>query len=212
VRVLLWAAGRVSPGMLATIVRHVDLNAADSRGDTAWHIAARTPWRKCNVIEFLSLGANPRAANAVGDTPLHVAAATGSAPNAPALIRGGADVTAVIKAGRTGCDVARGRGHRSRSFTENVSSGPRGVTEGWGWATPTARWEVAGRASTANMLGLPPASGSAAATGWGPASQWPTVGPLQSGSSAWPTETGGTAAHPPPGWGQGRSAGFPWQA
>jgi ankyrin repeat protein len=98
VRVLLWAAGRLSRGRLATIVRHVDVNAADSSGDTALHVATRTPWCNCNVIELLSLGANPRAANAVGDTPLHVAAATGCSPNVSALIRGGADVTAVNKA------------------------------------------------------------------------------------------------------------------
>jgi ankyrin repeat protein len=75
--------------MLATIVRYVDMNAADSSGDTALHVAARTPECNYNVIELLSLGANARVANAAGDTPLHVAAGTGSSPNVSALIRAG---------------------------------------------------------------------------------------------------------------------------
>jgi ankyrin repeat protein len=212
VRVLLWAAGRVSPGMIATIVRYVDVNAADSSGDTALHVATRTPGCKCNVIELLSLGANACAANAVGDTPLHVAAAMGSSPNVSALIRAGADVTAVNRAGQTAEDFARGRGHGSLSFAESGSGDARVVNEGSGSGTPTARCEVAGRASTANVFGLPAANGRVAATGWGQASR-PVADSwfLQSGPSAWPTETGGTAASRTSGWGQGRSIGRRWQ-
>jgi ankyrin repeat protein len=41
VSVLLTAASQVRPGRRATIVRHVDVNAADGAGDTALHVAAR---------------------------------------------------------------------------------------------------------------------------------------------------------------------------
>jgi ankyrin repeat protein len=100
------------------IERHVDMNMADFAGDTALHVAARTSWCVDKAIELLLLGANPRAANEVGDTPLQCAAAAGSSSHVSALTQGGADVRAVNRAGQMPRDVAVERGHLALSFTE----------------------------------------------------------------------------------------------
>jgi hypothetical protein len=214
VGVLLWAATRVCPGRLGTIVRHVDVNATDGAGDTALHIATRTRGCAANMVELLSLGANPRAVNMVGDTPLHAAAALGSSPNVSALIRGGADVTAVNRAGQTAREVAVGRGHLSLSFEKEGPVEARAVNVPSSWAMPAAggpgAWRASSGPGTADRASA--ASGDAAATAWGASGLRPTTGALPSGPSAWPTGpvTSGSAASTLPGWGTGRSASHPW--
>jgi hypothetical protein len=151
------------------------------------------------VIELLSLGANPRAANVAGDTPLHVAAAAGSFSNVSELIEAGADMTAVNRAGQTPRDVAVGGGHCALSSAENWLGQGRDV--GPGWAMPVAGSPDEERSSTGSGSA---GRGSMASGGWGrPAVRSPGEGGR---GSSW-----GTACAAPP-VGRGGAGATTWEA
>jgi ankyrin repeat protein len=71
----------------------IDVNATDSRGDTALHVAVR--WDNMNVVlNLLGSGASVDIWNHKKHTPLHVAALTGNKDAVLTLIKYGADIDA----------------------------------------------------------------------------------------------------------------------
>jgi ankyrin repeat protein len=95
------------------------LRLRDHAGNTPLHLVATTgkgaQWERwkglCSLLarRFLALGADPRAVNAAGDTPLHVAARAGRANLAKVLLEGGADPNARNAAGETPLHLAAAR-------------------------------------------------------------------------------------------------------
>jgi ankyrin repeat protein len=85
----------------ALIKQRADVNAAQPDGTTALHWAAH--WNDAELVNLLlSAGANSKAVNRYGATPLSEAVVSGSAAMIEALLRGGADPnTVVTKDGET---------------------------------------------------------------------------------------------------------------
>jgi len=67
------------------VERNAHINATDVNGDTPLHVAAKNSFDLC-VRRLTQLGANTRAINKVGMTPLHLAAAAGHVPTILALL------------------------------------------------------------------------------------------------------------------------------
>jgi ankyrin repeat protein len=117
------AARRDSLGLPLSIVRHLDVNAADADGDTALHTAARSS-RGSSTEELLRLGANPRAVNKTGSTPLHAAVEGGSARAVRALLGAGAEADARDGAGETPLGLALRLGGTADVIEALTSGGP----------------------------------------------------------------------------------------
>jgi cytohesin len=94
------------------LARGADVNARDSQGYTALHMAAGR--RDKEAVEFLiSRGAIVGAVdNLWKNTPLHMAAAFGKRETAELLIASGADINAKMITGRTPLHQAAERGHQ----------------------------------------------------------------------------------------------------
>jgi ankyrin repeat protein len=84
----------------AELQKKVDVNAAASDGSTALHWAVHRD--ALDVVDLLlAAGANPKAANRYGVTPLSLAATNGNARIAERLLRGGADPNTALPGGET---------------------------------------------------------------------------------------------------------------
>ena len=92
-------AGNVA-AVRAELQKKVDVNAASSDGSTALHWAVHRD--ALDVVDLLlAAGANPKAPNRYGVTPLSLAATNGNARVVERLLRGGADPNTALPGGET---------------------------------------------------------------------------------------------------------------
>jgi uncharacterized protein len=84
----------------ALLPQHIDPNVPDLNGSTALHWASR--WNNLEAASALiKSGANVKAANRYGVTPLSLACINGSAPMIELLLKAGADANTVLPEGET---------------------------------------------------------------------------------------------------------------
>ena len=86
--------------------RPIDINTADSSGDTALHVFL---WRgdEHAARELIRYGANVNAIGDMGETPLHVAVRRAEAKTLAALLRAGAQANVSSEFGQTPEELAK---------------------------------------------------------------------------------------------------------
>jgi ankyrin repeat protein len=88
------AQNRDREALRSLVRQHVNVNSPQPDGTTALHWAAH--WNEVEAVNLLlGAGANAKAANRYGSTPLSEAVAQGSGPLIGALLKGGADPNTV---------------------------------------------------------------------------------------------------------------------
>lgn len=91
----------------------INVNFADESGGTSLHHILWTPdsQLKLSLVTLIEAGADIKAKNSLGWTPLHYAAACGKAFAVQTLLEHGADMSARAHGGKTALDLAESSGH-----------------------------------------------------------------------------------------------------
>jgi ankyrin repeat protein len=108
----------------ALLAGGADPRATDADGDTPLTIAAFNGAPDAALASLVAHGAALAHRNRFGATPLHAAAAAGSAAAARALVRLGADVAAVDASGLTARAMAEGCDHEGEILDALAPAGP----------------------------------------------------------------------------------------
>ena len=102
----------------ALLDQHVDVNASQVDGTTALHWAAERDDLETAAM-LVRAGANVKAANRYGVTPLSLACTNGSGPMIELLLKAGADPNAALPGGETAVDDCSA--HRQSGGSEGAA-------------------------------------------------------------------------------------------